>query len=62
MQIEIKMTEAQVKELIASHIAQKLGDLPFDKSKVLIETKSKQNYRSEWESADFRVTYSTTTS
>lgn len=61
MNIEIQMTEEQVKELILSHIAQQLGNIPFDKTRVLIETKSKQNYKSEWEQAAFRVTYKTTT-
>lgn len=57
MTIEIKLTEKDVKELILAEITRRLGDVPFDKSAVMIEVKSKQNYRSEWEVADFRATY-----
>lgn len=59
MQIEIKLTETDVKQLILNEIEKRLGEIPLDTSKVRIETKSKQNYKSEWEEAAFRVNYST---
>lgn len=61
MRIKIEINEGDVKQLILNEIARKLGDIPFDKTKVVIETKSKQNYKSEWEVADFRVSYSAVT-
>lgn len=59
MQIEIKLTETDVKQLILNEIEKRLGEIPLDTNNVRIETKSKQNYKSEWEEAAFRVKYNT---
>jgi len=56
MRVNIELTEDNVKEII---LEQKLGGgvVPFNRDNVIIETRSKQNYKSEWETAEFRVTY-----
>jgi hypothetical protein len=53
----IEITEDEVKRLIHQHLLDKLGGCAFDEKRVVIETKSKQNYRSEWETAAFRIVY-----
>jgi hypothetical protein len=55
--IHIEISEVDLKKLIIDHIKTKLGDHFFDETKVTIEVKSKQNYKSEWESASFRASY-----
>ena len=58
MTITIQYTENELKELVYKDLQSKLGDIPLEKAAVHIETKSKQNYKSEWESgAGFRATY-----
>lgn len=57
MKINIEIDEDKMKELILGYIEAMLGDLPLDKKDVKIEVKSKQNYKSEWEVANFRVRY-----
>ncbi len=53
----IELSERDLQKLIQDHIQKKLGSYSFDKEKVVIEVKSKQNYRSEWERAAFRAVY-----
>ena len=56
MKVTIYITKEELKKLVINHIEQKLqGD--FDPNHIKIETKSTQNYKSEWESADFRAIY-----
>lgn len=57
MQLTIELTEREITQLIYDSLEAQLGDIPFDKSKLKIMVKSKQNYRSEWEVADFKATY-----
>ena len=59
MIINIKIRSTEVKKLIFAHLKDVLGESFSDQqiNNVKIEVKSKQNYRSEWEEADFRVTY-----
>lgn len=57
MQIKIEITEDEIKKLIIRELENRLGD-GFDKNHLVIEVKSKQNYRSEWEISAFRATYS----
>lgn len=56
MYIDIKISEHDLKELVANHIQDKTG-MEFDPIKIKIEVKSKQNYKSEWEEASYRATY-----
>lgn len=57
MHIKLVMSEAELKKLIIAHFAEKLGDLDFKGDNLKIEVKSTQNYKSEWETAQFRATY-----
>jgi hypothetical protein len=58
MKIDICIDENTLKNLIMNHIKSSLGDIPFNIKNLKIEVKSKQNYRSEWETANFRAIYS----
>lgn len=58
MQIEIKYTEKELKQLIINDIMQKLDLNDFDEASLDIQVKSKQNYKSEWEKAEFKAKYS----
>lgn len=51
MRLNIEITEEEIKELIANHINCQLGDSKISTANVYLLVKSKQNYRSEWESA-----------
>ena len=59
MKIHCEITEATLKQLIYSYMRQQLGDAGDNlrMQDIKIEVKSKQNYKSEWEQADFRATY-----
>ena len=57
MKIRIEVDEKTLKDLVRGYIKQTLGDWPFDEGSLIIETKSKQNYKSEWEHAAFRAVY-----
>jgi hypothetical protein len=57
MRIKVELTTDEVKSLINQEIENRINSDKLDVSKVKIEVKSKQNYKSEWEVADFRVTY-----
>lgn len=54
--ISITVTKEKLRELVVNHL-QTLVNVDFDPKKVVIETRSKQNYKSEWENADFRAKY-----
>lgn len=55
MQMKIELTEREVRELVYDYLEKTLGDINFKKEDVQIQVKSKQNYRSEWESASFKA-------
>lgn len=56
MKVNIELTSTDIKELICKYLDNfYLGD--FYERNVKIYVKSKQNYRSEWEEADFKVIY-----
>jgi hypothetical protein len=62
MQITVEVNETELKRIVVSHIEQYFNTNEFtifDPNKVLIEVKSKQNYKSEWETAAFRARYTT---
>ena len=56
MKINAELTEKELKELIVAHFYEKIG-ASLDADKIRIEVKSKQNYRSEWETSCFRAKY-----
>jgi hypothetical protein len=57
MKMRLELTEEMVRQLIMAHLAEKLGDVRIKPENVNIEVKSKQNYKSEWEVAAFRVVF-----
>jgi hypothetical protein len=59
MKIEIELSEKELRQFILSHLSDLYtGDLKEED--VIIEVKSKQNYKSEWEPANFRARISKT--
>lgn len=61
MNISITLTEIELRKLVYEHLARQFGDLPLEPDDVKIETKSKQNYKAEWETAAFRATINKST-
>lgn len=57
MKIRIEVDEATLKSLVQQHLGEQLGELAPNASDIVIEVKSKQNYKSEWEPAAFRAVY-----
>ena len=57
MSITIELTEEDLKKLIYKEIASRMNTDNLDIARVHIKVKSKQNYKSEWEEADFKATY-----
>lgn len=58
MKIKIEIDQESLKQLVNEELQRRLGNIPFDSTKVKIETKSRQNFRSEWESgAGFKAIY-----
>ncbi len=55
MQIEITLTEVDLRKLVVHEIQRRMGDVPLDRNEVKVEVKSSQNYKSEWETAHFRA-------
>ena len=57
--IRIEIDQKTLEKLVVDYISEHTGqNLPADK--VVIEVKSQQNYKSEWEKADFRATANVT--
>lgn len=57
MKIRIELDEQVVKDLIIEYMKEQLGEIHLDEDEIRIEVKSKQNYKSEWEQANFRAVY-----
>ena len=56
MELKFEISEDDLKRLIVGYLENRTG-LTILKTDVKIEVKSKQNFRSEWEEAQFRATY-----
>lgn len=56
LKIKIEIDEEHLKELVRKEISELCG-LQVPLQTINIETKSNQNYRATWESADFRAVY-----
>ncbi len=54
MKIEVELTEYDLKRLVIDRLSATLN-VSLEESDIIIETKSKQNYKSEWETAAFRA-------
>ncbi len=55
MQISIILTDKDLKKLVLDEIRRQL-DSDIKEEDIRIEVKSKQNYKADWEVADFRAT------
>lgn len=57
MKLQIEITEKDLRAMVLERIQKDLGDAgsKLDESDVTIEVKSKQNWKSEWERAEFRA-------
>ena len=55
--VHIEIGTEELRDIVTRHLESKFGDRDLDKKFPTIETKSKQNYKAEWESAEFRATY-----
>jgi hypothetical protein len=56
MKITVEISEDDIKKIIVKHLGNVMEGA-LKPENVIIETKSKQNYKSEWETAEFRVRY-----
>lgn len=58
IRIRIEIDEKTLTTLVHEYLVKQLGvDILPDVYDIKIEVKSKQNYRSEWEKAEFRAVY-----
>jgi hypothetical protein len=58
VKINIELNEKELRTLVREYITSLAGDLCVNLDNIVIEVKSKQNYKSEWEKAEFRAIYS----
>lgn len=56
MNINITLTKEDLKKLIADKISE-MVNITVDPKFIQIQTKSSQNYKAEWEEAEFKATY-----
>jgi hypothetical protein len=57
MKVKVVIDETELKNLVYDKIRETLGAFKFDPTAVKILVKSKQNYKSEWEEAEFKAEY-----
>ncbi len=55
VKFKIEIDEKELKQIVLDFIGRQIGDLTISEKDVRIEVKSKQNWKSEWEIADFRA-------
>ena len=60
MKITVELTEKDLVDLVVKEISNRTNS-NVSANDVRIETRSKQNYKSEWENAAFRARYITDT-
>lgn len=53
--INVEIDEVTLKGLVVSYLMDQLGNINLQPQDVVIEVKSKCNYKSEWEHASFRA-------
>lgn len=56
MTVKIDINEIEAREIIRDYISKQVG-FTVDAKYAHFEVKSKNNYKSEWENAAFRVSY-----
>lgn len=55
MKIKVEISDKDLKRLVVAEIRRTMGEVKVDETKVSIETRSTQNFKSTWETADFRA-------
>ncbi len=55
MNIKVEIDSFQLKKIILGYLKTQINT-SIEENDIRIEVKSKQNYKSEWENADFRAT------
>lgn len=55
-EINVEIDERKLKGLVLDYLSDIMPNINIEEGDVSILTKSKQNYRSEWESAAFKAT------
>lgn len=53
-ELELIIDESKIQELVFDYLVDKVG-FNFKAENIKIETKSKQNFKSEWENAAYRA-------
>lgn len=53
--VRVELDELGLKSLVLKYIRSVTGDQYIELEDIKIETKSTQNYRAEWEQAEFRA-------
>lgn len=56
MKLKIELTEKELKKLVLEYI-NSVVNTSVEEKDIQILVKSKQNYKSEWEQAEFRAVY-----
>lgn len=56
MRAKVELSEPEIRAAIASYVADRTG-VTIQEGEIVIEVKSKQNYRSEWEKAAIRCEF-----
>lgn len=54
MMVNVTMVEVEIRQAISEYIANRYG-VSLDPKQLNILVKSKQNFKSEWETADIKV-------
>ena len=57
MKIRVEINEKELRRLVFDYLRDMLGSVALKPEDVQIQVKSKQNYKSEWEEAEFRAVY-----
>lgn len=57
MKVTIQLTTKDVQKLVCDEIEKRVGQMHFRPELVTIKVKTKQNFRAEWESGEFLVSY-----
>lgn len=55
MKINVEFTEQDLKDMVLARMRREMPDADIQPENVMIEVKSTQNYKAEWEIAAFRA-------
>lgn len=57
LKVSVEVDEEKLRELVRDFLNEQLGELGARAQDIVIETRSKNNYRKEWEAAEFRARF-----